>query len=73
MMHPNFTVAFARDRQAELLRQHEFRNSQVGRGRSLETASRRPLAQIRWSLGSALIVAGTRLAAPNHVPGQTMT
>jgi hypothetical protein len=73
MMHPNFTVAFARERQTELLRQQEFRNSQVGRGRSLEIASRRPIAQIRCSLGSALILAGTRLAARSHMPESTMT
>lgn len=72
-MHPNFTVALARERQAELLRQLEFRNSGAGRGRSLETASRRPIEQIRSSLGSALILAGTRLAAQNHAPGSTMT
>jgi hypothetical protein len=69
VMHPNFTAALARDHQAELLRQLEFRNSQAGRGRSLEIESRRPIEQIRFSLGSALILAGTRLAPRNHVPG----
>jgi hypothetical protein len=73
MMHPDFTLALARQRQAELLRQQEFRNSQAGRGRSLETVWRRPVEQIRCSLGSALILAGTRLVAGNHAPGSTMT
>lgn len=63
-MHPNLIGALARERQAELLRQHQFRNTEADERSSVVDATRKQVHTIRCSVGSALVVAGTRLMAP---------
>ena len=63
-MHPDLIGALARERQAELLRQQQFRNTGADETSSVVTATRRPIHSFRSSVGSALVVAGTRLMAP---------
>ena len=73
-MHPELIRALGRERQAELLRAQQFRDSQlhvrvdaeVGPASDIHRAGR-PIEQFRRSLGSALVVAGTRLMATNRV------
>jgi hypothetical protein len=57
-MHPDIAHVLARERQAELLRQNQFRHRQSGT--SLVRAAR-PTRRVRRSLGAALVAAGTRL------------
>jgi hypothetical protein len=63
-VHPQLIGALARERQADLLRQQPFRNIEADDHSSVVNATRRPIHTIRCSVGSALVVAGTRLMTP---------
>jgi hypothetical protein len=65
-MHPSLTEALGRERHAELLRRQRFRESATTRSGSVASRTRGPIPSIRHSLGSALVVAGTRLMTPNR-------
>jgi hypothetical protein len=62
-MHPSLIGALARQRQAELLRPQQFRDSRADRTASAADGARGPIRSVRYSLGTALVVAGTRLMA----------
>jgi len=64
MMHPDFIHALGRERHAELLREQQFRNSRADRWPV--DGSRGPVDQLRRSLGTALVAAGTRLMPANR-------
>ncbi len=66
-MHPCLTEALARERHAELLHRQRFRESSADLPRSVAPRRRGPLPSIRHALGSALVMAGTRLMTP--IPG----
>lgn len=63
-MHPHFVQALARERRAEILRAQRFRDSGPDGEASYGAPSRRPHRPLRRSVGSFLVVAGTRLMAP---------
>jgi hypothetical protein len=63
-MHPDFIHVLARERQAELLRQNQFRHSRIV---SPMARPARPTRRVRRSLGAALVAAGTRLIG--NAPG----
>ena len=63
-MHPDLIRALARERQAELLRPRQFRNTQADGYPSLDRTPPGPVHHLRRTLGSALVTAGTRLMAP---------
>ncbi len=67
-MHPDVIRALARERHAELLRDHHSRDSRHGADAPASHLNRRrrPVRHLRRSLGSALVQAGSRLMAPNH-------
>jgi hypothetical protein len=72
-MNPALISALDRERRAELLDARQFRDShrqwrhETPASISVAAVPHRPLIQLRRSLGSALVVAGTRLMATNHV------
>jgi hypothetical protein len=65
-MHPDVIRALVRERQAELLRHQQFRNIRAPGARTARKTTRRPVHHLRLSLGSALVVAGTRLLPSSH-------
>ena len=72
-MNPALISALGRQRDAELLHAQQFRDSQRQWRQGSESATRRtavtrrPVTQLRRSLGSVLVVAGTRLMTTNQV------
>jgi hypothetical protein len=62
-MHPHMISALARERHAELLRARHFRDTDGLRSRK---RWRRPVQRARHAVGSALVLAGTRLIAPDR-------
>jgi len=72
-MNPALIRALDGERRAELLQARQFRDNQLQcrheaqSPTSVMPVTHRPLGQLRRSLGSVLVVAGTRLMAPNHV------
>jgi hypothetical protein len=65
-MHPSSIGALARQRHRELLQERQFRNIGAGDPASVGELTRRPIRHVRRSVGSALVVAGTRLMAPGQ-------
>ncbi len=65
-MHPFSIGALARQRHHELLQERQYRDIGAGDSASGSDLTRRPIRLVRHSVGSALIVAGTRLMAPGH-------
>ncbi len=64
-MHPESMGALARQHQAELLRRQQFRDSAGDGSGSLADRKAMPVNPLRRALGSALVLAGTRLMAGN--------
>lgn len=64
-MHPESMSALARQHQAELLRRQQFRESAGDGCGSLADRRSMPVNRLRRALGSALVLAGTRLMAGN--------
>ncbi len=62
-MHPHLITALARQRRADLLRQQRFRDDRLRCRAPAIDATERPIRSVRYSLGSALVLAGTRLMA----------
>ncbi|HXQ61075.1 MAG TPA: hypothetical protein VN796_02005 [Acidimicrobiales bacterium] len=60
-MHPYLMEALARQHRAELLRQQHFRDRRAATPASSVDATPRPIGSVRRSLGTALVLAGTRL------------
>jgi|HubBroStandDraft_6_1064221.scaffolds.fasta_scaffold3580948_1 hypothetical protein len=63
-MHPNLINDLARQRHCELLQEQEFRNIGAGGSPSVRNLTRTPIRHVRHTLGSALVLAGTRLMTP---------
>jgi hypothetical protein len=61
LMHPELLHALAQERQAELLRQHQFRHRWKQSSAPFPYGSTRPLHRVRLSMGTVLVAAGTRL------------
>ena len=66
-MHPSLTEALARERHAELLHRQRFRESATDLPGPVARRARSPIPSIRHSLGSALVVAGTRLIEVSYL------
>jgi hypothetical protein len=72
-MNPVLIRALDGERRAEFLRARQFRDSQLQWRQEAPSppavghVTRRPVTQLRRSLGSVLVVAGTRLMANNGV------
>jgi hypothetical protein len=63
-MHPELIGALARQHQAERLRRRHFR-SRTG-PQPPGDRTRLPVRHIRYSVGSALVLVGTRVLPPNQ-------
>jgi hypothetical protein len=67
-VHPDLLHALARQRQAETLRQHQFRHTrkQLTAPRAHRAAT--PIRRVRRTLGTALVAAGSRLLGGSPPP-----
>ncbi|MGH9016590.1 MAG: hypothetical protein ACRDY1_02465 [Acidimicrobiales bacterium] len=65
-MHPDLITALARQRQADLRHEYQFRDLDGNAVDHEAARAGRPLVQVRRSLGSALVLMGTRLLPPGH-------
>ena len=68
-MHPDLLRTLAQERQAELLRHNQFRHRQkLDAAQRPAQRSSKPIPRLRHSMGTALVLAGTRLLGSTAAP-----